>query len=136
MVLFDLDNTAAVPVNVRSVSLPNAHGMAMTEPWLVPLNTNGEQMGVGQDWPPTNPIWASQWAVSVPAVGGVIQPGQTLELAFGAIRTTAADGYSDGPMVVYTAGHSSYTLREQFALAVARTNCEVFPSTSPSQGSS
>jgi hypothetical protein len=36
-------------------------------------------------------------------------------------------------MVVYTAGHSSYTLREKFALAVAHTNCTVFPS--PSQGS-
>jgi hypothetical protein len=30
MVLFDLDNKAAVPVTVRSVSLPNAHDMAMT----------------------------------------------------------------------------------------------------------
>jgi hypothetical protein len=133
MVLFDLDNKAAVPVTVRSVSLPNAHDMAMTEAWLVPLNQHGEQMGVGTEWPPTRPIWAPQWAAREPAVGGVIRPGQVLQLAFGVLRTTAADGYSDGPMVVYTAGHSSYILREQFALAVAHTNCTVFPS--PSQGS-
>jgi hypothetical protein len=115
------------------VSLPNAHDTAMTEAWLVPLNPNGPQMGVGAEWPPTRPIWAPQWAAREPAAGGVIQPGQVLQLAFGVLRTTAADGYSDGPMVVYTDGHSSYTLREQFALTVARTNCTVFPS--PSQGS-
>lgn len=133
MVLFDLDNKTAGPVTVRGVSLPNAHGMAMTEAWLVPLNQHGPQMGVGLEWPPTRPIWASQWAAREPAIGGVIRPGQVLELAFGVIRTTAADGYSDGPMVVYTAGRSSYTLREQFALAVARTNCNLSPS--PFQGS-
>ncbi|MGH3294937.1 MAG: hypothetical protein ACRDP7_24380, partial [Trebonia sp.] len=41
----------------------------------------------------------------------------------GVIRTTAADGSSDGPVVVYTAGRTTYTLREQFSLAVARTRC-------------
>lgn len=103
----------------------------MTEAWLVPLNHHGEQMGVGTEWPPTRPIWAPQRAAREPAVGGVIRPGQVLQLAFGVLRTAAAGGYSDGPMVVYTAGHSSYTLREQFALAVAHTNCTVFPSPSP-----
>jgi hypothetical protein len=92
MVLFDLDNKTAAPVTVRGVSLPNAHGMAMTEAWLVPLNQHGPQMGVGQERPPTRPMGASQWAAREPAIGGVIRPGQVRQLAFGVIRTTAADG--------------------------------------------
>jgi len=131
MVLFDLDNKAAVPVTVRSVSLPDAHGMAMTEAWLVPLNPNGPQMGMGAEWPPTRPIWASQWAAREPAVGGVIRPGQVLQLAFGVLRTTADNGSSDQPMIVYTAGRAAYTLREQGSLAVAATKCILFRSPAP-----
>ena len=92
--------------------MPNARGMAMAA-WLVPLNPDGPQMGVGAEWPPTRPIWSSQWAAREPAVTIIIQPGQVLQLAFGVLRTTAADGYWDGPMVVYTAGHSRYALHER-----------------------
>ncbi|MGH3293142.1 MAG: hypothetical protein ACRDP7_15175, partial [Trebonia sp.] len=109
MVLFDLTNQGTAPVTIRSVSLPNAHGMAMTEAWLVPLHLHSEQLGMGGPWPP---VTDSLWPVRVPAVGGVIQPGKILQLAFGVIRTTAADGSSDGPVVVYTAGRTTYTLRE------------------------
>jgi len=120
MALFDLTNQGTAPVTVRSVSLPDAHGMAMTEAWLEPLNTHGPQLGVGQPYPPvTYPLWADR----VPAVGAVILPGQDLQLVFGVLRTTAANGTSDGPMIVYNAGRTSYTLREQISLGVARTKC-------------
>ena len=122
MVMIDLDNNGAIPVTVRSVSLPNAHGMAMTEAWLVPLHAHSAQLGVGGPWPP---VTDSLWPAREPAVGGVIRSGQVLELAFGVLRTTAADGSSDGPTVVYTAGRTTYTLREGLALAVARTKCSI-----------
>ena len=115
-----LDNQGSAPVTVRAVSLPDAHGMAMTEAWLVPVSTSGPQLGVGLAWPPvTYPLWPDR----VPAVGAVIRPGQDLQLAFGVLRTTAANGSSDQPMIVYTAGRATYTLREQGALTVARTMC-------------
>jgi hypothetical protein len=120
MVLFLLNNQGTAPVTIRSVSLPNAHGMTMTEAWLMQLHPHSEQLGMGGPWPP---VTDSLWPVRVPAVGGVIQPGKVLQLAFGVIRTTAADGSSDGPVVVYTAGRTTYTLREQVSLAVAPTHC-------------
>ena len=122
MVLFDLDNQGAAPVTVRSVSFPNAHGMGMTEVWLMQLHPHSAQLGEGGPWPP---VTDSLWPARVPAVGGVILPGKVLQLAFGVFRTTAADGSSDGPVVVYTAGRATYTLREQFSLAVARTKCHL-----------
>jgi hypothetical protein len=119
----ELRNQSTAPVTVRSVSLPDAHGMAMTEAWLVPVSTSGPQLGVGLAWPPvTYPLWRDR----VPAVGAVIRPGQDLQLAFGVLRTTAANGRSDQPMIVYTAGRAFYTMRVQGSLAVARTKC--FPS--------
>jgi hypothetical protein len=120
MGLFDLKNQGTAPVTVRSVSLPDARGMAMTAAWLVPANASGPQLGVGQPYPPvTYPLWADR----VPAVGAVIRPGQDLQLVFGVLRTTAADGRSDQPMIVYTAGRAAYTLREQGSLALSHTKC-------------
>ena len=60
MGLFDLKNQGTAPVTVRSVSLPNAHGMAMTEAWLVPSSTSGPQLGAGP----------ALSAGNVPALGG------------------------------------------------------------------
>ena len=124
MGVFELKNQGTDPVTVRSVSLPDAHGIAMTEAWLVPVNAGGPQLGVGLAYPPvTYPLWPNR----VPAVGAVIRPGQDLQLAFGVLRTSAADGSSDQPMIVYTAGRATYTLREQGSLAVARAKCDRFP---------
>ena len=111
-----------------SVSLPDAHGIAMTEAWLVPVNASGPQLGVGLAYPP---VTYALWPNRVPAVGGVIRPGQSLQLAFGVLRTTAADGSSGQPMIVYTAGRATYTLREQGSLAVAHTECTLFGSPAP-----
>lgn len=119
MGLFELKNQGADPVTVRSVSLPAAHGMAMTEAWLVPRD-GGPNLGVGFPYPPvTSPLWAHR----VPASGAVIEPGEDLNLVFGVLRTTTADGSSHGPMIVYTAGRTTYTLRESLSLALARTKC-------------
>ena len=63
----------------------------------------------------------TNWGATSSAV--MYQPGKVLQLAFGVIRTTAADGSSDGPVVVYTAGRTTYTLHEQVSLAVAPAHC-------------
>jgi hypothetical protein len=124
MAEWDLDNQGTAPVTVRSVSLPDAHGMAMTGAWLVPFNTSGPQLGVGAAYPPvTSPLWADR----VPVAGAVIRPDQKVQLVFGVFRTRSFDGSSDGPMIVYTAGRASYTLREQLSIAVASTKCVLFP---------
>src|ERR1700749_2281265 len=55
---FELRNQGTAPVTVRSVSLPGAHGMAMTEAWLGPGSTSGARLGGGLAWPPvTYPLW-------------------------------------------------------------------------------
>jgi hypothetical protein len=127
MGLFELKNQGTAPVTVRSVSLPDAHGLAMTGAWLVPVNASGPQLGMGLAYPP---VTYALWANRVPAVGAVIRPGQSLQLAFGVLRTTrAADGNSGQPMIVYTAGRAFYTLREQGSLAVAHTKCFQSPPT-------
>ena len=117
--LFELVNQGTDPVTVQSVSLPAAHGMAMTEAWLVQRDA-GPNLGMGFPYPP---VTSRLWAHKVPASGAVIEPGEDLNLAFGILRTTAADGSSDGPMIVYTAGRTTYTLREKLSLALARTKC-------------
>jgi hypothetical protein len=120
MGLWLLDNQGTTPVTVRGVSLPDAHGMAMTQAWVEPLSTTGPQIGVGLAYPPvTYPLWAHR----VPAAGAVIPPGQDRQLVFGVLRTTAADGSSAAPLIVYTASHSSYTLRMEGSMAVAATRC-------------
>ena len=118
--LFELVNHGTAPVTVRSVSLSNAHGMTMTEAFLVPVNPNVEGPGFGFAYPPvTYPYWADR----VPASGATIRPGQDLLLVFGVARTTSARAYSDGPMVVYTSGSSTFTLREKLSLALAPGRC-------------
>jgi hypothetical protein len=120
MGLWHLDNQGTAPVTVRAVSLPDAHGMAMTEAWVEPLNITGPQVGVGLAYPPvTYPLWSHR----APAEGAVIRPGQDLQLVFGVLRTTAADGSSAAPMVVYTVGRSTYTLHMEGSMAVAATKC-------------
>jgi hypothetical protein len=117
---WELDNQGTAPVTVRAVSLPDAHGMAMTAAWVEPLNTTGPQIGVGLAYPPaTYPLWSHR----VPAAGAVIRPGQDLQLVFGVLRTTAADGSSAAPMIVYTVRRSTYTLRMKGSIATAVTKC-------------
>lgn len=127
MGLFELVNHGTDPVTVRSVSLPAAHGMAMTEAWLVPRD-GGPNLGVGFPYPP---VTSRLWAHRVPASDAVIEPGEDLNLAFGMLRTTAADGSSDGPMIVYTSGRTTYALRERLSLALARTKCTLVGFGSP-----
>lgn len=120
MGMWDLDNQGAAPVTVRAVSLPDAHGMAMTEAWVEPVNTTGPQLGMGLAYPPvTYPLWGRR----VPAAGAVIPPGQDLQLVFGVRRTTAADGSSAAPMIVYTVRRSTYTLRMEGFMRAAVTKC-------------
>ncbi len=93
----------------------------MTTPWLVPIyhdpkTGNYETVGVGGPYPPT---YAPEWPNHRPAIGGIIKPGQDLNIVFGLTRTSAKAGHSDGPAITYTAGGSTYTVSEAVSLTVA-----------------
>jgi hypothetical protein len=123
--LYDLDNSDTSPVTVKSITLPSAHGLTMTKAWLVPIyhdpkNGNYVVLGVGAAYPPTT---APEWRHREPAVGAVIHPHQDLNIVFGLIRTSARNGRSDGPATTYTAGGSTWTVKEQVSLVVAARSC-------------
>lgn len=127
--LYVFQNAGTSPVTVQSVSLPSdAHGLRMTSAWLVPMyhdpkNGNTDTIGVGWPYPPsTRPMWPQRR----PAVAGVVGPGQTLNLVFGLIRTSAHNGTSAGPTVVYTANGNTYTMQMAVSL-VASANCDAQP---------
>jgi hypothetical protein len=137
--LFELDNTGSSPVTVQSVTLPSARGLRMTKSWLVPTfrdPKNGDflDLGAGFPYPPAYsaypPEYAAQvrrvWAERRPAAGAVIEPGEDLNLVFGLTRTTAKAGRSDGPLIVYSAGGSTYSLQELTDLIVAQ-DCSTLP---------
>jgi hypothetical protein len=119
--LYDLTNNGSSPVTIQSVRLPGVGGLTMTKTWLVPIyhdpkNGNWVDVGVGVAYPP---VTAPEWIHRKPAIGGVIKPGQDLNLVFGLTRTTAKDGTSNGPAITYTAGGSSYTVSEKTSLVVS-----------------
>jgi hypothetical protein len=130
MGIYTLDNSGTSPVTVTSVTLPAAHGLAMTRSWLVPIyhdprNGNYVPIGVTADYPPIAKADVAidpEWRNRVPAAGATIRPGQTLNLVFGLIRTTPKVGRSDGPLISYTADRNSYTVQEQ-------TGQEIHPGT-------
>ena len=125
MGIYDLHNAGTSPVTVTSVTLPAAHGLAMTKSWLLPIyHTPGhwEAVGVAADYPPVSKEdvqYDPEWPNRVPAAGATIRPGQDLNLVFGLTRTTVKAGRSDGPLISYTADGNSYTVQEQTALEVA-----------------
>lgn len=135
MGIYTLDNSGTAPVTVTSVTLPAALGLAMTKSWLVPIyhdprNGNYVAIGVAADYPPIakadtaiNPEWRNR----VPAAGATIRPGQTLNLVFGLIRTTAKAGRSDGPLISYTADRNSYTVQEQTGQEIRPGTCNSTP---------
>ena len=121
--IYDLTNTGDSPVTIQSVTLPDAHGLAVTKTWLVPIyhdpkTGNWLDVGAGAPFPPTT---SPQWVQRRPAIGGVIRPRQDLNLVFGLTRTTAKAGRSPGPVIAYTAGGSSYTVKMKTSLVVAAT---------------
>ena len=129
--IYTLDNSGTSPVTVTSVTLPAAHGLAMTKSsWLVPIyhdprNGNDDTIGVTAGYPPTSKADLAvnpEWRYRVPAAGATIRPGQTLNLVFGLIRTTARAGRSGGPLISYTADGMPYTVQEQ-------TGQEIHPGT-------
>jgi hypothetical protein len=81
-----------------------------------PKNGNSVTVGSGFPWPPPN---TPQWPHRKAAIGGTIRPGQTLNLVFGLVRTTPKAGTSAGPLITYTAGGNTYTVKEGFTLEVA-----------------
>jgi hypothetical protein len=123
MGIYHLENSSSSPVTVQSVSLGSPDGLTMTKSWLVPIEHVGgtlDLVGAGWPYPPgfSQPVrWA--WALRKPAVGAVIRAHQDLNLVFGLRRTTAKSGRSDGAVIGYTAGGSTYTLAENVSLVVA-----------------
>jgi hypothetical protein len=89
--------------------------------WIVPIyhdpkTGNFLDVGVGGPYPPTT---APEWVYRKPAIGGVIRPHQDLNLVFALTRISAKAATSNGPVIIYTAGGSTWTLREKTSLVVA-----------------
>jgi hypothetical protein len=123
--IYHLANAGTSAVTIQSITLPNAHGLAATRMWLLPIyrdpkNGNFLDAGAGYPYPPafTAGVRAA-WAKRRPAVGATIKPHQDLDLVFGLTRTTSKSGKSGGPVVAYTADGSSYTVAMKTSLMVA-----------------
>jgi hypothetical protein len=126
--IYDLTNTGTSPVTIQSVTLPDAHRLAMTKTWLVPIyhdskTGNYVDVGAGAPYPPTT---SPTWVQRKPAIGGVIKADQDLTLVFGLTRTSGPDGKASGPVIADTAGGSSYTVTMKTSLIVAG-NCNSEP---------
>lgn len=130
--LYDLRNRGRSPVEVSGITLGSPRGLTMTSAWLTPIyDKAGEALlvGVSWPWPPSlsrgegsrSVRWA--WARRKPAAGAIIKPHQDLNLVFGLTRTTARNGYSDGPVIAYSANGNTYTVREATILEVAAKGC-------------
>jgi hypothetical protein len=116
MGIYELENSGSTPANVQSVSLGSPHGLAITNAWITPIFANTPLIGAVLSWPPpAGPAWAERKE----AEGAVINPGRDMNLVLGLTRTTANTGRSDGPIIVYTAGGTTYTLSENTSLIVA-----------------
>ncbi len=120
-----LDNASSSPVTVTGVKLALSHGLNMTKAWLIPLAkspSGGLNFAGEQNYPPTT--WPT-WSQRQPIPGAVIKPRQQLNLVFGLARTGPKVGRTSGPVVTYTAGGNSYTLREGFGfvLVAPHTRC-------------
>jgi len=108
-----LQNTSSSTVTVQNVTLGSPHGEKMTGgAWLIPILKDSET-GTG-DWPPTapGPGRARAWALRHRAAGAVIKPGQSAELIVGVSRTGFGEGKSTGPVIVYSAGGSTFTVQK------------------------
>jgi hypothetical protein len=118
-----LQNSGKIPATVQKVTLTNPHGVAMTtRAWLVPIwHTQGDYDVIGDGFPYPPVTWGT-WKHRRLAVGGVIRPGQSLNLVFG-IKRTARTGRSGPTTIVYTAGCSTYTLTESTSTVMNHGNC-------------
>jgi len=133
MGIYELHDTGKSTVTVKAVTLPGAHGLAMTKAWLVPIGQTGDgstmDVGAGWPYPPSfTKLVRAVWAQRQPAVGATIKPGQDLNLVFGLTRTKGSVGKSDGPAITYTAAGSTYTVQEETGLVLAAANCQAQPS--------
>jgi hypothetical protein len=123
--IYVLANTGTSPLTVSSVRLPSPQGLTMTRAWLVPVDQTagggGILIGAGYPYPPTS---TAEWSRRVAIPGAVIKPHDGLNLVFGLTRTTARWGRTDGPIVTYTAGDTTYTLQEQTGFVItAAASC-------------
>jgi len=118
-----LQNSGKIPATVRKVTLTNPHGVAMTtRAWLVPIwHTQGDYDVIGDGFPYPPVTWGT-WKNRRLAIGGVIRPGQSLNLVFG-IKRTARTGRSGPTSIVYTAGGSTYTLTESTSTVMKHGSC-------------
>ena len=118
-----LQNSGKIPATVRKVTLTNPHGVAMTtRAWLVPIwHTQGDYDAIGDGFPYPPVTWGT-WKRRQPAIGGVIRPGQSLNLVFG-IKRTARTARSGPTAIVYTAGGATYALTESTSTVMKHGSC-------------
>jgi hypothetical protein len=123
-----LDNQSSSTVTIQSVTLgPTSKGLTIAGgAWILPI-LGGNMIAVGS-WPPDRPPeqapMAPAWAMRQHADGAHIKPGQTRSLILGVTRTTHKEpGRSRGPLIVYTAGGSTYTVQESPAIYLGQGGC-------------
>lgn len=118
-----LQNTGKIPATVQKVTLTNPHGVTVTtKAWLVPIwHTHGDYDVIGDGFPYPPVTWGT-WKQRRPAIGGVIRPGQSLNLLFG-IKRTARVGRTGPTRIVYTAGGNTYTLTESTSTVMNPRSC-------------
>jgi hypothetical protein len=121
-----LHNSSTSPVTITSVKLaPSSHGLALIRAWLIPLYNSprgGTDYAGAVHYPPSTwPTWPQRQAIP----GAVVKSGQTLNLVIGLTLTSGRIGRTPGPVVNYTAGGSTYSLQENFGVAIVafHTHC-------------
>lgn len=126
----EIENNGSSPVVILSVRLPaDARNMRMTDAWIVPIYHDpktGNFMlagGEGFPYPPTEQL-SPTWDQRTPAAGAVIRPGtgprEAVTLVFAVTRTSAATaGRSGPPVIVYSAGGTTYTAQQGFSMVLA-----------------
>jgi len=120
--MYWLQNAGNSTVTIQSVTLGASHGLKISGgAWILPIVKN---TGIGvASWPPgrLSPGMARIWAMRRPAVGAEIKPGHRAELVLGVSRTTTGSARSGGPVIVYAAGGSTYTVQKNPAISLGPT---------------
>jgi hypothetical protein len=125
-----IENRGSSPVVIRSVRLPaDARNMGMLNAWIVPIYHDPKTgdfvlaAGGGVPYPPTEQL-SPTWDQRKPAAEAVIRPAtgprEAVTLVIAVRRTSAAEaGRSDPPVIVYSAGGTTYTVQQGFSMVLA-----------------
>lgn len=114
-----LANTGAVAVILSAVSADEASELRVQEASIVPI-VDQTLVGTQLTFPPV--LEPSRWEQRIPAIGAVIQPGESVNLVVGVQRLSGEAGTTDGLDVSYSVGNDSFIRRSENRLEL-RESC-------------